>query len=328
MRPFEMNSNRFQTMSFRRKAPATKALSPAQQLGKLCNSFAGSSPFQSHNAMSLLAQLHKNNRTQYDQFVKNATMQHFVPKWAVEFPGGEITATKYVLPLPSHFINPEDTAGDFEPRIFYLEKDVVDVLNASTKKPSHPRCGHSGLFFAREEVVDNLQAASRELGFSSPFWLRNDHPGLKSGYLQIKNGSESIVISLTASVTGLDNVEVIEEHKLHSSLRGILTGSLSTTAELSIPESIPFGMNALTGALTRNPFVCNLPKRGLWVSQDQLLQHSIKLSRQIKQAASAFSLVEIEQWVLFNADQLQVPGRLGLRKSLDLKPEYEVFEPV
>ncbi|KPA85860.1 hypothetical protein ABB37_00186 [Leptomonas pyrrhocoris] len=315
-------------MSFRRRAPAAKTLSPAQQLGKLCSSFAGNSAFQSHNAMSLLAQLHKNNKTQYDQFVKNATVQHFIPKWAIELSGEAVTATKYNLPLPSHFISPEDTTDDFEPRIFYLEKDVAEVLDNSTKKPNHPRCGHSGLFFAREEVVDNLQAASAELGFSSPFWIHKDHPGLKSGYLQMKDGSESIVISLSASVIGLGDVEAIEEHKLHPSLRGILSRTTSSAGELAIPESVPLGMNALTGAFTRNPFVCKLPNRGLWLSQDQLLHHNIKLSRRIKQAAGAFSLVEIDQWELFNADQLQVPGRLGLRKSLDLRPQQGVFEPV
>jgi hypothetical protein len=237
-------------MSFRRKAPAAKTLSPAQQLSKLCNSFAGNAGFQSHNAMSLLAQLHKKDRPQYDQFVKNATTQRFIPKWAVDSPGQELNATEYKLPLPSHFISSQDSANDFEPRIFYLEKDVEDVLDKSSKKQSQPRCGFSGLFFAREEVIDNLQAASAELGFTSPFWIRKDHPGLKSGFLQIKDGSESIVIGLSASIIGLGDVEPIEEHKLHPSLRGVMNQMTASTSELSVPADIPVGMNALTGVIT------------------------------------------------------------------------------
>lgn len=314
-------------MSFRRKAPAAKTLSPAQQLGKLCNSVAGNAGFQSHNAMSLLAQLHRNDKPQYDQFIKNASVQRFVPKWAVDSVGEEVSATKYKLPLPTHFINPEDSASDFEPRMFYLEKDVAEVLSQMSKKPTQPRDGLSGLFFAREEVIDNLQAASAELGFSSPFWIRRDHPGVKSGFLQIKDGSESIVISLSASVIGIGDVEAIEEHRLHPSLRGILAQTFHGNSPAPIPKEVPLGMNALTGTCTLNPFVCKLPNRGLWVSQDQLLQHNIKLSRRITQAAGAFSLVEIEQWELFNADQLQVPGRLGLRRSLDLKSQRSIFEP-
>lgn len=315
-------------MSFRRRASATKTLLPAQQLGKLCNGVAGNAAFQSHNAISLLAQLYKNDRAQYDQFLKNATAQRFIPKWAVDSAVEQASVKKYTLPLPTHFIDPKDTADNFEPRVFYLEKDVADQLGTSRTKLNLPRCGLSGLFFAREEVVDNLLAASAELGFTSPFWIRHDHPGLKSGFLQVKDGSESIVISLLASIIGLGDVENFAEQKLHPSLRGTLLRASTPGAALSVPDTIPCGMNALTGTVTRSPFVCRLPNRGLWVSQDQLLQHNIKLSRCIKQAGSAFSLVEIEQWELFNADQLQVPGRLGLRRSLGSSPQHSVFEPV
>ncbi|KAG5466609.1 hypothetical protein LSCM1_00774 [Leishmania martiniquensis] len=315
-------------MSYRRKAPAAKTLTPSQQLGRLRNALSGDLAFQSHNAMALLAQLKNHSRDYYDQFAKNATVQRFVPAWAVCRLLEVDAPTRFTLPLPSHFINAGDSADEFEPRAFFLEKALPGDISKYRKPPVFPRCGRSGLFFAREEVVDNLQAAAADLNFSSPFWLQKNHPGLESGYLQLKNGNEAIVISLTASIIGLDDVETIETAKLHPPLRKAIKGEVSSVSDLTVSDEIPLGMNALTGAVTKNPFVCSLPHRGLWLSQDQLLHHNIKLSRRIKQAASAFTLVEIDQWELFNADQLQVPGRLGLRQSLNLPPSESIFQPV
>ncbi|SYZ69312.1 hypothetical_protein [Leishmania braziliensis MHOM/BR/75/M2904] len=315
-------------MSYRRKALAAKTLTPSQQLGRLCNACSGNLVFQSHNAVALLTQLHRHDRTSYDQFAKNATMQRFVPAWTVQASQEGDTPTRFTLPLPSHFINSGDSADDFEPRAFFLEKALPEDTNIGGRTPVFPRCGHSGLFFAREEVVDNLQAAAADLKFSSPFWLRKNHPGLESGYLQLKEGNETIVISLTASIVGFGDVETIEAAKLHPLLRKAIKGDINSAGGLTVSDELPLGMNALTGAVTKNPFVCSLPNRGLWLSQDQLLHHNIKLSRHIKQAVSAFTLVEIDQWELFNADQLQVPGRLGLRQSLNLAPNESVFQPV
>ncbi|GET92532.1 hypothetical protein, conserved [Leishmania tarentolae] len=315
-------------MSYRRKAPAAKTLTPRQQLGKLCNAYSGNLTFQSHNSMALLAQLHKHEKAYYDQFAKNATVQRFVPAWAVRTPQKGTTPTRFTLPLPSHFINTGESADDFEPRAFFLEKAVSADVGVGGKVPAFPRCGRSGLFFSREEVVDNLQAAAADLNFSSPFWIHKDHPGLESGYLQLKEGNEAIVISLTASVIGLGDVETVEVTKLHPSLHTAITGDVNSASGLSVSDEIPLGVNALTGVVTKNPFICSLPNRGLWLSQDQLLHHNIKFSRRIKHAASAFTLVEIDQWELFNADQLQVPGRLGLRQSLNLAPNETVFQPV
>lgn len=315
-------------MSYRRKAPASKTLTPSQQLGKLCNACSGNLVFQSHNAMALLAQLHKHDRAYYDQFAKNATVQRFVPTWAVGTLQEGGTPTRFTLPLPSHFINTGESADDFEPRAFFLEKALPADIGIGGKVPAFPRCGRSGLFFAREEVVDNLQAAAADLKFSSPFWLHKDHPGLESGYLQLKEGNEAIVISLTASIIGFGDVETVEAAKLHPSLRKAIRSDVNSANGFSVSDEIPLGMNALTGAVTKNPFVCGLPNRGLWLSQDQLLHHNIRLSRHMKQAARAFTLVEIDQWELFNADQLQVPGRLNLRQSLNLAPNETVFQQV
>ncbi|KAG5491896.1 hypothetical protein GH5_00785 [Leishmania sp. Ghana 2012 LV757] len=318
----------FSVMSYRRKAPAAKTLSPSRQLGRLCNAYCGDLVFQSHNAMALLTQLHKHDRGYYDQFAKNATVQRFIPAWAVDRSLKGDSPTRFTLPLPSHFINTGESADNFEPRAFFLEKALPADISKYRKHPLFPRCGRSGLFFAREEVVDNLQAAATDLSFTSPFWLQKNHPGLESGYLQLKEGNEAIVISLTASIIGLGDVETVEAAKLHPSLRKAMKGEANFTSDLTFSDEIPLGMNALTGAVTKNPFVCSLPNRGLWLSQDQMLHHNIKLSRRIKQAASAFTLVEIDQWELFNADQLQVPGRLGLRQSLDLAFSESVFQPM
>ncbi|KAG5492441.1 hypothetical protein JKF63_01019 [Porcisia hertigi] len=315
-------------MSYRRKAPAAKTLTPSQQLGRLCNACCSNLVFQSHNAMALMAQLHKHDRAYYDQFAKSATLQRFVPAWAVRVSRECDAPTRFTLPLPSHFINTADSAKDFEPRAFYLEKALPKAMDVNGRAPVSPRCGLSGLFFAREEVVDNLQAAAADLNFSSPFWFRKNHPGLESGYLQLKEGSESILISLTASVIGFGDVEAPEIDKLHPSLRKAISRDASSAGGWKVSDEIPLGMNALTAAVTKNPFVCSLPNRGLWLSQDQLLHNNIKLSRHIKQVASAFTLVEVDQWELFNADQLQVPGRLGLRQSLNLSSNGSVFHPV
>ncbi|KAK7198248.1 hypothetical protein NESM_000781800 [Novymonas esmeraldas] len=313
-------------MAYRRKAPAVKNLTPSQQLSKVYNSCAGNLVFQSHNAMALLAQLHKHDRAHYDQFAKSASVQQFVPAWAVQLPSDGEAPVRFTLPLPSHFINADDKASDFEPRAFFLHKSLPKAAAASTAAPAFPRCGLSGSFFAREEVVDNLQAAAADLKFTSPFWIRREHPGLESGYLRLREGSETIVISLTASVIGLGDVEALEPARLHPSLRDAVKRDAGSADGLCVSEDVPRGTNALTGAATKNPFVCALPNRGLWLSQDQLLQHNIKLSPRITQVVGAFTLVEVDQWELYNADQLQVPGRLGLRQSLNRASGESIFQ--
>lgn len=322
-------------MSYRRKAPAASVLKPAEQLGKLCNSFAGNLPFQSHNSVALLAQLYRYNKTEYDQFLKKATVQRFVPAWIGKAAVGcDANAVKYVLPLPKHFINEEDSATDFEPRSFFLKnsdtKETTATVSAAASSGtmcSYPRCGLTGLFFSREEVCDNLQAAAADMGFTSPFWIRSNHPGLVSEYLKVKSGSEVVLLSLTTSVISLNDVEPFTASALHSSLRHYACSG-QTTAGLQADEAVPLGMNAMTGVVSQNPFLHRLPNRGLWLSQDQLLYHNLKVGRHLKQVSEALTLIEVDQWELFNADQLQVPGRLALRRSMGSDTSEGLFHSV
>ncbi|CCW68800.1 unnamed protein product [Phytomonas sp. Hart1] len=297
-------------MSYRKKTVSAKELNPLQKLYKLNNANADGVPFQTHNALALLKQMKQYQRTIFDQFNKQTTVQGFYPFHAV---GNAISenATLYTLPLPQYFIDPDTSPNDFEPRKFYHSSSITNLGKKGKSVVHLPRCGLTGLFFNREEVIDNLQAAASDLSFSSPFWIRRDHPGLRSGFLSVKDGSDAICISLTSEITTVENVKPFGVNLLHSSLRN--------DTEFSKPSiSIPEGMNAITGFVSTNPYLQSLPRRGLWLSREQLLQHGIIL-KSAKDAISddkAFTLVEIEQWELYNADQLTVPGRLGLRQSV------------
>ncbi|CCW64781.1 unnamed protein product [Phytomonas sp. EM1] len=309
-------------MSYRKKSVPAKELNLLQRLSKLQNTNANNAPFQAHNALALLRQMKLSQRATFDQFVKQATVLNFYAAHAVRDAVKE-NSPFYTLPLPQYFISSDDSPNDFEPRKFYHSSSVTISDKKAKSGVYLPRCGLTGLFFNREEVIDNLQAAASDLGFSSPFWIRSDHPALRSGFLTVKDDSEVICISLTAEITPVENVVPFSENLLHSSLRN--------GAEFLRPSaSIPRGMNSITGFVSRNPFICSLPHRGLWLSRDQLLQHGISL-RSSKDATSddeAFTLVETEQWELYNADQLTVPGRLGLKRCV---PHDEVvgglFQP-
>ncbi|EPY27959.1 hypothetical protein STCU_05378 [Strigomonas culicis] len=249
------------------------------------------------------------NKKQFDNFEKRAAIQNYIPSWAVKKESLADDVPVYELPLADYFIDSSDSKESFLPRTFYHESslDKTDYKLSS----GVPRCGFTGLFFAREEVVDNLQAAGRDLGYSSPFWIRAEHPALKSGFLKMKNGGDSICISLTSNVISIDDVEAFDSNLLHPSLR---PQSKSTTFyELS--KKTPLGMNAITGFVSKNPFYKKLPHKGLWLSQEQVLQHGIKVPPAAKR--EKYVLVEVDQWEMFNADQLAVPGRLGLRKCIE-----------
>ncbi|EAN89562.1 hypothetical protein, conserved [Trypanosoma cruzi] len=299
-------------MAYRRKAPPVAQLSLFRQLQLMCNATSFGLSFQVHNAQKILDQLKINNATAYTHFTKNATRQDFFSSRVVTGSGsGAIIrdAPKFTLPLPNYFINPSEKAEDFVPRVFYHASMVKRA--AELREQSYmPRCGLTGLFFSREEVVDNLQAAAAELGFKSPFWIRNDHPAL-GNFLELKDGSEAICLSLTAAITGMDSVESFCEDLWHPDLRRAV-GSKGR----AFGKDVPLGMNALSGFVTKNPFVQSLPNRGVWISQEQVLQNNLQLKKE-KSASSndPFVLVEVEQWEMHNADQLSVPGRLALHRS-------------
>lgn len=298
-------------MSYRKKAPPTNTLSLTQQLSKVVNRVAGGIPFQSHNAILLLSRMKETDKRHFEEFQKRAAVQDFIPSWAVKKESVSDDTFVYSLPLADHFIDPSDSKESFLPRTFYHQSSLDKTdYKLST---SVPRCGFTGLFFAREEVVDNLQAAGKDLGYASPFWIRANHPALKSGFLKMKDGGDSICISLTSNVISIENVEAFDSNLLHPSLR---PKSKSTTF-YEVSKSTPLGMNAITGFQSPNPFFQKLPQRGLWLSHEQVLQYGFKVPATAKKT---FSLVEVDQWEMLNADQLAVPGRLGLRKCIEGEP--------
>ncbi|CCD19251.1 hypothetical protein TRVL_07434 [Trypanosoma vivax] len=294
-------------MAFRRKSPSASQLSLHRQLQLICNCNAMSLPFQPHNAQSLIEQLKLHSPVAFEQFTKRATRQDFVPSWLVSSSGiGTIVkdAPIFTLPLPQHFLGSPDDTEDITPRKFYhssmVEKNIDHEMRSYT-----PRCGLTGLFYSREEVIDNLQAAAAELQFKSPFWIRADHPEL-GNFLALKDGSDVICVGLTAAVVSVDDVESVPTKLLHPSLQRAVESH-----GFVFGEDVPLGMNALTGIVTENPFVQGLPNRGVWLSQSQVLQNNLVLRRDASRSAP-YQLVEVEQWELYNADQLLIPGRVAL----------------
>ncbi|CBH15439.1 hypothetical protein, conserved [Trypanosoma brucei gambiense DAL972] len=308
-------------MSYRRKVSSIIQLSTLRQLQLMCNAEAMSLPFQVHNAQALLEQLKVYHPAKYEQFSKNPTTQEFVPSRVISnADGGSVTkgAPIFTLPLPKHFINPTDSAEDIIPRTFY-HSSVARVVADPDAECYLPRCGLTGLFFSREEVVDNLQAAAAELHFRSPFWIRTDHPAL-GDFLTLKDDSEAICISLTAAVISIEDVEPFPVDLLHPKLKQALA-----LGKHAFSEQIPPGMNALSGFVTKNPFVQSLPNGGVWLSHKQVLQHSFQIKKKSSAGESPFVLAEIEQWELHNADQLSVPGRLALNHNANNSKRTSVF---
>ena len=63
----------------------------------------------------------------------------------------------------------------------------------------HPRDAQTGMYFQREELIDNLHMASRIFNYTNnPFWIRSDHPQLGK-YLKLAGGATG-----KAAPTGMD----------------------------------------------------------------------------------------------------------------------------
>lgn len=310
-------------MSYRRKAPAASAVPVVQKLRQLGNSSIGGIPFQYHNSVALLEQMKLRQPNVFAKFSAGAQQQCFFAARGVSPEQLKESAVEYVLPLPTYFVDPNDSADSFEPRRFFHSSALLHPEKVTCSGYT-PRCGLTGLFFSREEVVDNLQAAANDFGFTSPFWIQPSHPGVTSGFLKVRAGSEAVCIGITSNVVSITEVESLNAEHLHSSLRVGKAGGRA----LTVPDSIPHGMNAFTGFVSENPFFRALPHRGLWVSQSQILERGLKLSKRAESPNGGYCLVEVDQWELFNADQLVVPGRLGLRSCVQRPSDAGVFQPV
>lgn len=311
-------------MSYRRKCAKGKDLQLVQKLGKFCNGALGSMPFEPHFAAALLSSLNQHPNLSQN-FSQSASLQKVIPSRFVTKSDVLDGAASMKLPLPKYFIDPSECAADFEPREFFHVDEIKGKKDFCCK--TLPRCGMTGLFFSREEVVDALDAASGDLGFSSPFWIKEDYEHLRSGYLQLKDGSDAVVVSLTASVCGFEKFQSLLHSSLHPSLRKYVNFKSQLDTKL-IDANVPKGMNALTGFISKNPFIHSLPHRGLWISFSQLLHlsNSEILSDSEALSDDTFTLVEVDQLCLYNASQLTVPGRLALKKQKH-NSEY-LFSPL
>ncbi|CUG87951.1 Hypothetical protein, putative [Bodo saltans] len=234
------------------------------------------------------------------------------------------TATPLTLSLPKHFLNPEEDASGITPRAFYHHTDLATVtpiaelisiggaasptqVTSFGDKPRYPwpRCGETGLFFKREEVVDNLTRASIALQFKSPFWIPESHPQLNK-FLQLKPDSNPIVVSVTSLIAPVEVVKVLPPQLIASALKGVKYQSLKTNDKASPFDSaiVPAGTNIFTGETLANPYVRTTPKlspktqiasdafrnhdvlraatlpvnsRGIWISLDQFVRHGLAL---------------------------------------------------
>jgi hypothetical protein len=209
-------------------------------------------------------------------------------------------AEAIALPLASIGFDGRPLAADAFPRRFYLQSHVSAVAPeslATVDAPQGaPRCGLTGKFFAKEEVVDNLMMAALELKFSSPFWIRDTHPELGK-FLELRAQSSAIELPVTTCVVPLDSINPIPASLLHPSVRS---------------RSAPRGANAMTGLVPLNPwFAAEGPP--VWLSLDQIAQHGMSFKTEVLKATT--TLVHVEQWVMFNAEQLTMPGRLSLNRA-------------
>ncbi|KAH9597362.1 hypothetical protein LSM04_000836 [Trypanosoma melophagium] len=297
-------------MAYRRKSPPAAQLGTLRQLQLLCNVTAMGLPFQAHNAQVLLDQMKVHNSVTFKQFTKKATRQEFVSSRVVDDCKESVLvkgAPTFTLPLPKHFIDPTENDENMVQRVFYHVSMVKNVSELQSDSYA-PRCGLTGLFFSREEVVDNLQAAAKDMGFKSLFWIKSDHKAL-GNFLQLKEGSDAICLTLTTAVISVEDVEPFPEDLLHHSLR-----QTTESNKRVFGKDVPRGINAFSGFVTKNTFVQNLPNRGVWISQEQFLQNNLQLKKKAASCENPFVVVEIEQWAMHNADQLTVPGRLALHR--------------
>lgn len=287
-------------MSYRKKIPHAKDLRLHQQLNKFFNASVGV-PFEPHFAKHLMEYAAKS-------LTQSGARQNFVPMRLVKKGTVKKGVEPIKLPLPKFFIDPSDSPADFEPREFYHSDNLLKDVEFDQK--IFPRCGVTGLFFSREEVIDSLLAAATDLNFTSPFWIDENYPQLLSGYVSLKDDSGAILVSVTSSVASIESIKDIDPTKLHPSLSKYQNSKRSLDLS-QIEGAVPKGMNIFTGFVSKNSYIQSLPHNGLWYSYSQAINMNLKTVN----ADDFFTLVEVDQLSLFNADQLTVPGRLGLKRK-------------
>jgi hypothetical protein len=318
------------------------AFTRSDLLRSVVNLQANKLPFQTHHAQFLLDEAKRCTPKEYAKFLENPQRNlTFASKEFVDTRlKAPVDAHEFTLPLPKHMINPKEAPEDvLQARTFRVVpfsaevKKLIEKLEGESKFIyPWPRCGETGIFFRREELVDNLCQAAVELRFASPFWIRNTHPQLGK-FLLLKEGSLTISISCTAAVTPISSLASVPYTLIHPKLQN--QKFLNQQAGATTPESpyntaqVPRGFNAFTGSITANHWVVEqMPDNGVWISHEQFVEHNLLLRPGLTEA-TAFTEVEIDQWLFHNADQLVTPGRLALAKAVALdgavKDTTEVF---
>jgi hypothetical protein len=184
--------------------------------------------------------------------------------------------------------------------------------------PLSVRCGLTGKFFSREEVVDTLlhEAALRQ--YKNPFWIAPDHPRLKSGYIELKPEAKATLVPVNALVFPARRIR-------ESAAQSDLLHPDWLNADVSRGR----GMNAFTGAVSENPALLKGDFADGWATLDQLTTAGVQIACDTPSTKliGGFTydtagldggiFATVQEFALYNADQLEKPGRLGLMRDED-----------
>lgn len=208
-----------------------------------------------------------------------------------------------------------------QPRMPQVLPTAVRTLkNCPISLPPHtkllPRCGATGQFFSDEHVVDALFHSAVRHSFGSPFWIRSNHPDLLSGYLTLKGGAVPTVVSSYAVCYPASRIRSTLPPR--SRLPPGSHGTVTTTG----PHC-----NAISGFPCTNPIFQTAPwaeSSDGWVTLDQCFKFKLQLKPLAKPLPAEVDpwqvgggvFVEMEELELYNGSQLEIPGRLALKRSV------------
>ena len=197
--------------------------------------------------------------------------------------------------------------------------------------PSDPplaaRCGATGKFFSREEIVDHLLHVAAAKQYKNPFWLSVDHPRLKSGFLELKPEERASLVPLVSLVFPACRIPT----KGAEEPRALLHPNWVNTAKRQP------GMNAFTGRVSSNPFLVQGEFTQGWATLDQLVTARMQIHTEAKHHSKSLSFqpadldsgtfVVLHEFALYNAEQLEKPGRLALMREED-RDATSLFQPL
>mmetsp|Transcript_56640 Transcript_56640/g.64922 ORF Transcript_56640/g.64922 Transcript_56640/m.64922 type:complete len:399 (-) Transcript_56640:61-1257(-) len=247
------------------------------------------------------------------------------------------------LSIPKYLLDPL-SADDMVPRSFLHHSQLLcikpfeDLVRpggegspvVKTKfgdKPRFPapRCGLTGLFYSREDVVDNLIQASIALQFNSQFWIPQDHPQL-GNFLKLKEGAAPIALPLFARVAPIDVVKVVPQPLVYEPLKVVSSSTFHTANKARTSPyqnaNVQTGVNIFTGKPSVNRYLCGdsaasrqqsgkkqlqptshdfidhpvlkargvpVNNRGIWISLGQFVRNGLTLRDELQLQSSASS---------------------------------------